>query len=253
MISLEQRRLLSGAVASFWPYPSIKFAVRFHFTSSPLRDFTLDASMSYALSLSELVHPATDGSQSNPTAGGAAEAQTILFDPDFSYGLDTEAPLADKDSDERRSWIDGVSLRGEASDESEYNEIYGSGDDYGDDCATSNDVEDTRDSRSSEFAAATDKDQPLSKDLHKIKHARNKVWQHETLPLHQEYVALQLDPPSGERVSIEYNATQFMLGGLRKAGNRTAAPCEPRRVTDDLKAKHWDVSHAWKPGRARSS
>ncbi|KDQ30028.1 hypothetical protein PLEOSDRAFT_1101049 [Pleurotus ostreatus PC15] len=155
--------------------------------------------MSYALSLSELVHPETDGSQSNPTAGGAAEAQTILFDPDFSYGLDTEAPLADKDSDERRSWIDGVSLRGEASDESEYNEIYGSGDDYGDDCATSNDVEDTRDTRTSEFAAATDKDQP----------------------------------PSGERVSIEYNATQFMLGGLQKAGNRTAAPCEPRRVTDD--------------------
>ncbi|KAF7437497.1 hypothetical protein PC9H_004338 [Pleurotus ostreatus] len=197
--------------------------------------------MSYARVWNELMNPETAGSLSDPTAEGAAEEPSILCDPGFSYGLDMKTFLGDKDSDERRR-IDGV---GEISDGSECDDIYGSGEDADDDaCATSNVLE-TFAQRSmqnptpSAFAAANAKDQHPPKDsqfllTQKISRARNKAWQHETLPLYQEFVARQIDPPSGERVSMEYNhATQFMLGGLQLAGNRTAASCEPCQATDD--------------------
>ncbi|KAF4605887.1 hypothetical protein EYR40_004678 [Pleurotus pulmonarius] len=205
--------------------------------------------MSYALFWNKFMNPDTAGSISEPTAEAAAEDPSILSDPCISYGLDMETFLGENDPNEQRSWAHGV--RAETSDEWECDDIYGSGEEDDDNIggfATSNaletfakrdDAEDTQQSTTSEFAAAAIEDQRLSKDsrfmpTQQIRTARSKVWQHETLPLYQEFVTRQVDPPSGERVSIEYNhATQFMLGGLQLAGNRTAASCEPCRDTDD--------------------
>lgn len=141
---------------------------------SPLHLFPLLASMSYALLWNKFMNPDTAGSLSEPTDEGADEEPSILSDPCLSYGLDMETFLGDNDTNEQRSWIHGV--RAETSDESECDDIYGSGEDDDDDigdCTTSNaletfakrnDAEDTQQSTTSEFAAAIVEDQRSSKD-----------------------------------------------------------------------------------------
>ncbi len=88
------------------------------------------------------MNPDAAGSLSEPTAEDAAEEPSILSDPCISYGLDMQTFLGDNDTNEQRSWAHGV--RAETPDESECDDIYGSGeeddDDIGD-CATSSALE----------------------------------------------------------------------------------------------------------------